>query len=171
MCAQVKITVPQALQEVEGIYGGYILFTPVTEPATTTGVPSPRKRRKGAARALTAAGRMSAASVGPSSGPVPLSIPYQGSSKDYSTIGQDNSLALFVPPMHDYDPTSSEALEGKPSLFLCDAEGAGKCGYSGASLKASASAYKQGFRFASTLLRPVADVKVQVGDSRWHGRC
>lgn len=146
----------------EGIYGGYILFTPVTEPATTKGV-SPRKRRKGT-RALAAA-RLSSAAGGPRSGAVPLSVPYQGSSKDYSTIGQDNSLALFVPPMHDYDPTSSEALEGKPSLFLCDADGAGKCGYSGASLKASPSAYKQGFRFASTLLRPVADVKVQVSDA------
>lgn len=153
---QLKVTVPQALKEVDGIYGGYILFTPI-DPASTTGSSSSSTRRKKS--------RVSIADAGSTfelpDGPVPLSVPYQGSSKDYSTIGQDHSLVLFVPPLFDLDQTSSEALESKPSLFLCDAEGAGKCGYIPKMLKASKKVY-DGFRFASTLLRPVADVKVQV---------
>lgn len=155
LCAltvQVKITIPQALKEVDGIYGGYILFTPTDPTATTESTGNTRRKKS---RVLVA----SAAAL--SDGPVPLSVPYQGSSKDYSTIGQDNSLALFVPPLFDLDRTSAEALDSKPSLFLCDNEGAGKCGYSATTLKADPSVYK-GFRFASTLLRPVADVRVQV---------
>lgn len=142
---------PQALTEVDGIYGGYILFTPTTEATSTWH--STTAHSKGA-RAFTAATALP-------SGPVPLSVPYQGSSKDYSTFGEDNSLVLFVPPMPDVDKTSSEALESKPSLFLCNVDGTGKCGYAGKTLKAPMSEYKS-FRFASTLVRPVADVKVQV---------
>jgi hypothetical protein len=145
---QVKVTVPQALKEVDGIYGGYIMFTP-----TTVATSALQARSKGA-RAFSAATAMP-------NGPVPLSVPYQGSSKDYSTIDEDDSLVLFVPPMYDVDRTSSEALESKPPLFLCNVDGAGKCGYTEKTLKASLSEYKS-FRFASTLVRPVSDVKVQV---------
>lgn len=144
------MTVPKKLQEVEGIYGGYIVFTPT---GSTASVEVARRKGRTAAAA-------------PSNGPVTLSVPYQGSTKDYSTVDADNSLVLFVPALYDVDPTAAEALEQKPPLFLCDIDGAGKCGYAAASLKAPLSTYK-GYRFASTLLRPVADVKVQVGSRAW----
>lgn len=147
---QVKVTVPQALKEVDGIYGGYIMFTPTTVSTSTF----PAASRSKGARAFSAATALP-------SGPVPLSVPYQGSSKDYSTIDEDDSLVLFVPPMYVVDKTSSEALESKPPLFLCNVDGAGKCGYTEKTLKAPWSEYRS-FRFASTLVRPVSDVKVQV---------
>jgi hypothetical protein len=151
---QVKITVTKALREVDGIYGGYILFTPTSSTASTSRFVTKTLSRKASRAAFKAALE--------ESGAVPLSVPYQGSSKDYSTVGEDDSLVLFVPALHDLNPTSAEALDSKPSLFLCDVDGAGKCGYTPKLLKAPVSTYKN-FRFASTLLRPVADVRVQVG--------
>lgn len=144
---------PKALQAVDGIYGGYILLTPTSSASASIAALDQARKKSGRVFAATVA----------SSAPVPLSVPYQGSTKDYSTLGQEKSLILFVPAMPELDPTSSEALSLKPPLFLCDAEGTGKCGYNPKTLKASTSVYIKGYRFASTLLRPVADVKVQVG--------
>lgn len=168
------MTVPKALQEVDGIFGGFIMFTPLT--TTAASITSSSSTSSMSTSSSTASSHNKKRSSSSSSAhafglaaqdePVPLTVPYQGSSKDYSTFDrEDKSLVLFVPPLYDHDPSSSEALESKPSLFLCDAEGAGKCGFSEKStLRAAMSVYSKGYRFASTLLRPVADVKVQVGD-------
>eukprot|EP00775_Hariotina_reticulata_P012481 gene12481-12615_t len=94
--------------------------------------------------------------------PVPLTVAYQGASKDYSTIGQPSSLALFPPARPDLDPLIAAKLLGRPPVFICvDYNLDTECQYIPGRVKLPRGRVV----FAAALLRPVRNVKIEV----WSG--
>jgi hypothetical protein len=139
---QVGITIPPELRAIDAIFSGYITLTPV-----------------GATAAQLTKKPLSLSS------PITLSIPYQGTSKDYSTVGKPDSLALFVPALPDLHSLAAQLISDKPPLFVCDYAQRSGCAYNPEGVTIAADSPIPGFMFASTLLRPLADVKIQVWSS------
>jgi hypothetical protein len=156
--------VPAGLRATDTIYGGYLMLAPVqtSSSVSVAAAKVPRVRASGSSSSTSALAEQPRKLV-------PLSVPYQGSSKDFSVVTGRDALALFVPPLHEVDAESAKALSSKPSLFLCNMDG-GKCNYTPGTITALPAANK-GFRIASTLLRPVQDVKIQVGVGGWLAGC
>ncbi|WIA08192.1 hypothetical protein OEZ85_007645 [Tetradesmus obliquus] len=141
---KVGITIPPELKALDAIVSGYITLTPV-------GATPPSASRQPLS----------------TSTPITLSIPYQGTSKDYSTVGTPNSLALFVPALPDLHALAAQLISDKPPLFVCDTAQRSGCAYSPDGVTIAADSPIPGFMFASTLLRPLADVKIQLWSSDW----
>lgn len=136
---QLGLTIPPDLQALDAIVSGYITLT----PAGASAYALTRKPLS-------------------TSSPITLSVPYQGSSKDYSTIGTAESLALFVPALPDLHATAAQLISEKPPLYVCDYSTNSGCAYSPEGVTITSESTITGFMFASTLLRPLADVKIQV---------
>jgi hypothetical protein len=120
------------------IYSGYITFTPIISKMVT-----------------------SSSSSTPIA--VPLAVPYQGASRDYSRIGTDTSLALFARPLPSLDPVASNLLQNRPLMYICDSATYDRCDY-----KQGVVDVGQGYniRVAATFLRPVQRVRLQLYDAR-----
>eukprot|EP00775_Hariotina_reticulata_P011755 gene11755-11901_t len=169
---KVIFAIPAELQALHAIISGYITLTPAAGGPTAAQHP---------------------AQLTPAS-PIELSIPYQGSTKDYSTLGKNNSLALFAPVMSEVDATAAEILARYPEIYVCHGPSEIGCQYrpgdasvvhataaadapvdvtsnsqSGSSTsslsRGNPQAAQMAIRFGATLLRPVRDVKVQVWTS------
>jgi hypothetical protein len=138
----VGISIPPELKALDAIISGYITLT----PAGATPAHLSRKPLS-------------------TSTPITLSVPYQGTSKDYSTVGKPESLALFVPALPDLHTLAAQLISDKPPLYVCDYAQRNGCAYNPDGVTIAADSPIPGFMFASTLLRPLADVKIQV----WSG--
>lgn len=92
---------------------------------------------------------------------VPLSVPYQGTTADYSTISINNSLALFAQPMPQLNPAAAAMLQGRPPIYVCDdfSEFRQICRYKPGTISIPRGGLVV---FAASLLRPVQEMRIQV---------
>lgn len=127
------LAIPASLQRIDAIFGGYVTLTPVARGTKDV------------------------------QQPVPLSVPYQGASRDYSSFADSNSLALFVPVLPHVDATAARELASLPHLFLCDAPGGSdECARSATGALEASPRAGRGLRVVGALARPVADVRFHV---------
>eukprot|EP00775_Hariotina_reticulata_P012451 gene12451-12588_t len=117
---RVTISIGQDLQAMDAIISGYILF----QPSSPTPIPggstsnnsvnnstnNGNKPKKGS--------KIKQGGLKPSSTLITLSLPYQGTTKDYSSFGTSNSLALFASPVPDLGPVAAALLAGSMSICL-----------------------------------------------------
>jgi hypothetical protein len=95
-------------------------------------------------------------------------VPYQGSSKDYSTFGLPNSLPLFALPMPEIDPMTASLLQDRPPAFVCDLfQDDLTCMYSRDTVRVRADVYPWGLlpdwiNIAIAMLRPALNIEVEV---------
>ncbi|WIA16699.1 hypothetical protein OEZ85_013356 [Tetradesmus obliquus] len=141
---EVTISAPPALRQLDDvIFSGFVTFTPINSINNSSSSSSSSSRRGAAA--------------------VPLSVPYQGASRDYSRIGSNSSLALFARPLPALDPVASTLLQNRPLMYVCDAANYDSCDF-----KPGVAVVVKGYsiRVAATFVRPVAQVRLQLYDAR-----
>jgi len=168
----VTFAIPAELQAEHAIISGYITLSPSAEEQAAAAQPVQL----------------------PPASPIELSVPYQGSTKDYSTIGRNNSLVLFAPVLSDVDAAAAEILAKYPEIYVChgpsevgcqyqpgdasevhaaipasgaagDVDNNRQSGFNRSHSRGSVQAAQMAIRFGASLLRPVRDVKVQVWTS------
>ncbi|WIA28016.1 hypothetical protein OEZ86_010604 [Tetradesmus obliquus] len=160
--ATVKVTVriPDALRQHDAIISGYITFTPGPNQPRASPIPAVPSRTLNPFDPWTTpeSARLS-----------PLSVPYQGASKDYSSFGQPNSLAFFAPPMPEMNALAASVLQDRPAAFVCDVwPDDVTCRYrSGGSALYTADVSADGSYFDSiyiavVMVRPAARIEVEM---------
>ncbi|KAF8063870.1 vacuolar iron transporter 4 [Scenedesmus sp. PABB004] len=131
-----RLSLPPALRAGHSIVSGYVTLTP----------------------------EGSGGAGGDGAGPAqpPLAVAYQGASRDYSSFTGAGALALFAPPMPELDAVLAGQLAGRPPVHVCDAaRDPGACWFPGPA--APVRVVERGaVVLAAALLRPVADLTVQV---------
>jgi hypothetical protein len=138
---QVTISLPPALRQLDdAIFSGFITFTPTNRSSSSSSSSSRR-----------------------SSTAVPLSVPYQGASRDYSRIDSNSSLALFARPLPAFDPVASTLLQNRPPMYICNPATFERCDYQQGAIDIGAG---YSIRIAATFVRPLQQVRLQLYDGR-----
>jgi hypothetical protein len=154
---QVTLRLPDTLRQLDAIVSGYITFTPYPNQKRATPIPAVPSRGSTPFPLTPKDARLS-----------PLSVPYQGSSKDYSTFGLPNSLPLFALPMPEIDPMTASLLQDRPPAFVCDLfQDDSTCMYSRDTVRVRADVYPWGvspdwINIATAMLRPALNIEVEV---------
>jgi hypothetical protein len=149
----------------EAIISGYILFQPSSPTPISYLTPTnrPGGRRNNWSR-IQQEGSL------PNSTVITLAVPYQGASKDYSSFGTANSLALLAPTMPSLGPIAASLLAGSMSVCLSYNQGSSlECinnNQEGGLIPVPRSFLKDGaLAFTVAVLRPFQELTIQV----WSG--
>jgi hypothetical protein len=148
---------PDALQQLDYIVSGYISFTPNPKQRRATPIPAVPARPNDAFPLTPDEARLS-----------PLSVPYQGSSKDYSTFGLPTSLPLFARPMPDMNAAVASLLQDRPAAFVCDLfQDDSTCMYNTGTVRVRADVFSWGVSsdwiyIAAAMVRPAARLEIEV---------
>jgi hypothetical protein len=151
------VQLPDALRQQDAIVSGFITFTPYPMQKRATPIPAVPSRPFAFSQLTPDEARLS-----------PLSVPYQGASKDYSTFGLPNSLPLFALPMPELDAMTARLLLDRPAAFVCDLfQDDQTCMYSTSTVRVMADVYPwgvqpDGINIATAMVRPALNLDIEV---------